>query len=294
MSSIPQESSGQKSEGPDEPIAIIDAVTFEGATTLTDDVKARITTALSGETRHSDWLQRFEAKAKKEFHNDGFLDAALTTKVNSSRQVDGVEHVTMLVTPTEGPRYRIQSINLVGLSPISDAELRRFGTVHPGDFFNGIAIQNTMAAIRSELAERGFKESSVVPSWRLSRDKATVAVYLDIATGEKDTNIQPATCNPPSATDVRIAPFVPSTGYDPQRNGELDIARAELEAERRHKKVLILIGGDWCPPCVALERKLMKDSSLSAILKDSFVVVYLNVSEGNRNECAFRKLPNAF
>jgi thioredoxin-related protein len=80
--------------------------------------------------------------------------------------------------------------------------------------------------------------------------------------------------------------------YQENRNGQLDLARAELEAERLRKIVFLFVGGDWCAPCGALKRTFTKRSSLTRILNDNFVVVYLNVSKENTNECALRNLPD--
>lgn len=292
-SSVSQQTPTPKSGGPDEPIAFIDTVTFEGATTVSNDVKAAIAGALRGETRHLDWPRRFQAKAQREFQNAGFLDAAVTTKVNSSRHPDGLEHVTMLVAVVEGPRYYIESIKWTGSTQLSPGELERLSGLHSGDPFSVTALTTAGPVVRGAFAERGFRDAYVAPSFNKSPESAKVALYMDVTAGAKDANFQPPTCNQLSAAKVRSAPFVPSTTYDPKRDGELDIARAELEAERLRKKVLVFVGGQWCAPCVALERAFTKSSRLTAILNDRFVVVHVNFGEGNTNECALRSLPNA-
>lgn len=291
--SVSQQSQPPKSGESDRLVAVIDAVTFAGAMTVSNDAKAAIASALCGETHHTDWLGRFQARAQRELQNSGYLEAVVTTKINSSRQADGVQHVTMVVAATEGPRYRVEGIHWTGPSPISEAELEHLSGLHPGDPFSANAFETTIAVVRGALAERGFRQSVIVPSWNLSREKGTVALYLDVTAGAKEANPQPPACIQLSDAEVHGAPFVPSTAYDPKRNGELDIARAELDAERLHKKVLIFVGGEWCALCVALERTFTKSPRLTSIMNGSFVVVYVDVGDENTNECVRRNLPNA-
>lgn len=291
---ISQQSATKQSEDSDRPIAVIDAVTFEGATTVSDDVKAAIAGALRGETRHADWLKRFQAKALRDFQDAGFLDAAVETRINASRQTDGAAHVTMLVAVTEGRRYRIESVKWAGSSPISEAELEHLSNLHAGDFFSIASIQTTIAAVKNALVERGFRNSAIAPQFKKSPENATLTLYLEVIPEEKDANFQPSTCNQPSAAEVRSASFTPSATYDPKRNGQLDIARAEVEAEQTHKKVLVFVGATWCAPCMALERAVTKNPELAALLRDRFVVVHVSVTEENMNECVRKSLPNSY
>lgn len=292
--SISQQSSKKESESPDKPIAVIDAVTFEGATTVSDDVKAMIAGELRGETHHADWLKRFQAKALRDFQDAGFFDAAVETRVNASRQTDGVTHVTMLVAVTEGPRYRIESVQWKGSSPIPEADLEHLSNFHAGDFFSIASLQTTIAAVKHALAERGFRNAAIAPQFKKSPESATLTLYMEVIPDKKDASFQPATCNQPSTAEVRSASFTPSATYDPKRNGQLDIARAEVEAAQAHKKVLVFVGATWCAPCMALERAVTKSPRLAALLGDSFVVVHISVTEENMNECARKNLPNSY
>jgi len=289
-SSLSQQPPAKSSKASDAPVAVIEAVTFEGAATLSEDVRAEITSALRGETRHPDWLKRFQARAQREFINTGYFDAAVTTRVNSSRQVNGVEHVTMLVTVNAGPRYHVKSINWKPTAPLPETELNSLSGIHVGDLFNMSKLGTTMAAVQGALRAHGFKESSIVPGFNLLRNEAQVELYLDVDSGMKDAAYQQPVCTKPSEAEVRESTLAPSAGYDPKRNGQLDLARAQLQAEQLGKRVLIFVGGEWCAPCVALERTITQSSRLTAILHDHFVPLYLNAGDGD--ECALRKLPD--
>jgi thiol-disulfide isomerase/thioredoxin len=291
-SSISHQSATKESRGPDEPVAFIDAITFEGATTVSDDVKATIAGALRGETRRSDWLKKFQAKAQRKFQEAGFLDATVIPKINASHETDGVAHVTMLVAVTEGRRYCIESIKWTGSSPISKVELEHLSNLHVGDIFSFTSVGTTVSSVTNELVERGFRSAVIAPSFNKSPETARVTLYLEVIPGERDTNFRPPTCHQPSVADVRSAPFVPSTTYDPKRSAQLDIARAEVEAERTHKKVLIFVGGEWCAPCMALEHELAKNPNLTALLSDTFVVVHVNATQENTSPCTRKNLPN--
>lgn len=291
--SVSQQSPLAKSGEPDQLVAVIDAVTFEGAKTVGSDAIAAIATALSGETHNSDWLSRFQAKAEREFQNYGYLTAVVTTKIESSRQANGVQHVAMLVAATEGPRYRVQGVHWRRPSPISETELEDLSSLHPGDPYSLTAFETTIAVVRAALAERGFRRPAIAHSFYFSGEDGTVALELEAITEAKETNVEPPTCNHLSGAEVNGGPFVPSTAYDPKRNGELDMARAELEAERLHKNVIVFVGGEWSPECVALERTFTRSSRLTSILNRSFVVVYVDVGDENTNACALRDLPTA-
>ncbi|MGH9568617.1 MAG: thioredoxin family protein, partial [Candidatus Angelobacter sp.] len=80
--------------------------------------------------------------------------------------------------------------------------------------------------------------------------------------------------------------------YEPKRNAQLDIARARLQAERSQKRMVIFAGGAWCAPCIALERAINKSSRVTSILKDHFVVVYVDVAQ--TNDCALKDLPSTW
>ena len=274
-------------------IAVIETIKFEGATSLGKEEKEAIAGSLSGETTHSDWLQRFQAKALRQFQNAGFLDASVTAKVESSREVDGVEHVAMSLAVMEGARYRIESVDWTGSSLVLPAELERLSGLHTGDTFDRTAIATAVAVLRGAFAERGFREAVVVPQFRKSPKTARVALTVDIIEGPKDAKFEPAICKQLSAQQVRQTPYIPSTNYDSKRDGQLDIARAEIEAERLQKNVLVFVGGQWCAPCVALERAFTGSPALTEIRDRKFVVVHINVGEENTNGCALRNLPNA-
>src|SRR5690349_17778625 len=58
-----------------------------------------------------------------------------------------------------------------------------------------------------------------------------------------------------------------------------DIAAAQKQAAREHKRVLVDFGGDWCTDCKILDINFKRPEN-AELLKAKFVVVHVNV--GNR------------
>jgi thioredoxin-related protein len=73
----------------------------------------------------------------------------------------------------------------------------------------------------------------------------------------------------------------------------MQIARAQLEAASPSKKLLLIAGGKWCGWCQVLDRTFQTNPSLTELRDKSFIVVHVNVSEENSNECALRAYPKA-
>ena len=79
------------------------------------------------------------------------------------------------------------------------------------------------------------------------------------------------------------------TGYDSARDPQVDLNRAiEVSAKR---KILLIIGGDWCNWCNILDNFLKENKNLNRELEENFVVVKVHYSEENKNEVFLSKFP---
>src|SRR5277367_6689671 len=85
----------------------VDSVRIEGGAELTADERAALAESLSGETAHSDWLERLNAEATRRLQNDGFVHGTAAARMESSSDRDHKAHVTVLLTLTSGPRFQI-------------------------------------------------------------------------------------------------------------------------------------------------------------------------------------------
>jgi len=76
-------------------------------------------------------------------------------------------------------------------------------------------------------------------------------------------------------------------------DGELQIARAQLEAQRTKKNLLLIVGGKWCGWCRVLDQTFQRNPATSELRDQIFIVAHINVSEENANECALSAYPKA-
>jgi hypothetical protein len=80
--------------------------------------------------------------------------------------------------------------------------------------------------------------------------------------------------------------------YDLARDPRADILSGMAQARAARKRVLLEIGGDWCPPCENMDRFLRDDPGLNGMADADFVVVRVAVPQNRTNIPALRSLPN--
>ncbi len=62
-----------------------------------------------------------------------------------------------------------------------------------------------------------------------------------------------------------------------------DIAAAQQEAARTHRRVLVDFGGNWCTDCKVLDINMRKPEN-AALLAERYVVVHVNVGDKGIDE----------
>ncbi len=82
-----------------------------------------------------------------------------------------------------------------------------------------------------------------------------------------------------------VRPALPafSLVYDPKRNPFTDGARAIRLARASNRRVLILVGGNWCGWCRKMDRFINSDPTVYRALHSQFVLLKVNYSEKNKN-----------
>ena len=91
---------------------------------------------------------------------------------------------------------------------------------------------------------------------------------------------------PPSALYV-------NDGYYPRANPYQDLERAIERATAENKRILIVVGGDWCVWCEILDRFLARDTEARAAFTTSFVMLKVNMSSQNRNVAFLSGFPDS-
>jgi thioredoxin-related protein len=98
----------------------------------------------------------------------------------------------------------------------------------------------------------------------------------------------------PAPTAAASASMYVVDHYSPTADPSADLARAVERAGREHKRILLVVGGDWCIWCHILDDYLAGHADVHTAFANAFVVVKVNHSPQNTNELflsAYRTSP---
>jgi thioredoxin-related protein len=79
--------------------------------------------------------------------------------------------------------------------------------------------------------------------------------------------------------------------FDEKRDAANDIQNALVLAKQTNKRVLVDVGGNWCPWCHLLDTLFLTNKDLDEYLFQHYVVVKVNFSKENKNEKVLAKYP---
>ncbi len=115
---------------------------------------------------------------------------------------------------------------------------------------------------------------------------STLALFSSLAGAHPQGNIvHPG--GTPAQMDTSGKPHI----FDPSRDAKKDIADGVKLAGKQHKRVLIDVGGDWCPWCHKLDGTFHQDAEIARFLAAKYVVVKVNFSPQNENKEVLSKFP---
>ena len=83
--------------------------------------------------------------------------------------------------------------------------------------------------------------------------------------------------------------YVPVHAYDRARDAAGDIDSAIAEARKAGKRVLVEIGGDWCPWCRSLEKAFQEHPDLLQLREAQFITVDVYYGADYKNEQALSR-----
>ena len=78
--------------------------------------------------------------------------------------------------------------------------------------------------------------------------------------------------------------------YDPGADAWKDVQQAGSRAAAAHRNVLVVVGGNWCPWCRALDRLMTTDPAVKEALAAGFELVHVNYSKENKNPAVMERL----
>ena len=79
--------------------------------------------------------------------------------------------------------------------------------------------------------------------------------------------------------------------FDPKRDSAKDIDSAIVKARKENKRIILDVGGEWCPWCKKLDQFFIDNKDCADILRKKFVVVKVNFSQENKNERVLSRYP---
>jgi Surface antigen variable number repeat/Thioredoxin-like len=270
---------------------VVDSVKINGGAEISADEKASISLGLQGETVHSDWLARIEANAARRLQNDGFFNGAADAEVESSKVTNGKRHVVVSIALTSGPRYTVQRIWWTGSSIFSPTQLDNLCLLRVGDVFRPSALRESILLIHQAYGERGYKNMALTPQTRTDSKKGKVDLYLEVVEGPKSEAVKQSQCRQYSLEDIQNTPYIPSPTYDPKLDVQMQILRAQLEAQRANKRLLLVVGGEWCGWCRVLDQTFQRNPALTELRDKIFIVLHVDVTDETGSECALRATP---
>jgi thiol:disulfide interchange protein len=80
-------------------------------------------------------------------------------------------------------------------------------------------------------------------------------------------------------------------GYDDKTDPAKDLAALVPTAQASHRRILLVVGGEWCVWCHYLHDFLDKDTEIKRLWDERFVTLKVNWSEENRNEAFLSQYP---
>lgn len=79
--------------------------------------------------------------------------------------------------------------------------------------------------------------------------------------------------------------------YDPKANPQSDLSISIKKAKKSNKKILLEVGGDWCPWCKKLNKLFNENKEIANLLNKYFIVLKVNYSKENKNQEFLSKYP---
>ena len=81
-------------------------------------------------------------------------------------------------------------------------------------------------------------------------------------------------------------------GYDPKRDPAKDLETAVVQAAKENKRILLVVGGEWCGWCHTLENYIKANEDVQKSWSANYLTIKVNWSPENRNEMFLKQYPN--
>lgn len=112
-----------------------------------------------------------------------------------------------------------------------------------------------------------------------------------IGCGEKEENTDTDKQLDKTEVDAATGDYETVDVFDPERDAEVDIKNAVVEAQKTNRRILLDVGGNWCIWCKRLDEFIESNEKIDNYLHKNYVVVKVNYSEENKNEAVLSQFP---
>jgi outer membrane protein insertion porin family len=210
------------------PKVSVSAVRFEGNDHFNDGIlklktrtKTRILWLFGGKYDPTTIADDMEG-VRQYYYSLGYFDVQVKPRQEFSQDKSKIElHYEI----TEGKRYRIRNINVVGNQVLSEEEIRGMTKVIAGQEYNARHIAKDVDAIKSRYGEQGRLHARVdaVPEWTDDNDAAIVDVVYKIDEDKvyrvRNFDVHIAGDHPHTKTNLirNLSPIQPGDLADPKK-----------------------------------------------------------------------------
>ena len=122
-------------------------------------------------------------KLRSFYQDRGYLDYAIdSTQVSIS---PNKENIYLTITQSEGNRYMISSVKVVGEFIVPEEEIKKLVKIAPGQIFSRDKVNQTVKAITERLGNEGYAFANVNAAPDINREKRLVGFTLFVDPGRR-------------------------------------------------------------------------------------------------------------
>ncbi|MEN9879398.1 MAG: outer membrane protein assembly factor BamA [Pseudomonadota bacterium] len=122
-------------------------------------------------------------KLRSFYQDRGYLDYAIdSTQVSMS---PNKENIYLTITQSEGNRYVISSVKVLGEFIVPESEIRKLIMIAPGQVFSRDKVNQTVKAINERLGKEGYAFANVNAAPDINREKRLVGFTLFVDPGRR-------------------------------------------------------------------------------------------------------------
>ena len=143
---------------------VVSEVSLPTTTHLPASQQAAIRGRLIGRCFDNQQLGELASAVSDVLQNFGYLQAAVPEpSITASDTSRYPQPISLNVEVKEGPRYKVDEIQVLGYRTASSEQIMPLLQIQPGDFFDRNKMRESAEAVRKLYVARGYLNASIVP-----------------------------------------------------------------------------------------------------------------------------------